>query len=355
MVTFVLETRMIRQQMAARKNELSFDAILNDLRNKIYYPIYFLYGEEAFFIDEISDFIEKDVLNETEKEFNQTIIFGKDTNVPAIISYAKRFPMMANYQVIIVREAQEIDKIEDLLSYVENPQRSTLLVICYKYEKIDGRKTFYKSVQKTGVLFESPRLYDDRIPEWIHQYVRNLHYAITPKASTILAEFLGNDLSKVVNEIGKLIINIPAGGEITEEYIEKNIGISKDYNVFELQKALGRKDIFKSNQIIGYFAANPRENPLVKIIPILYSFFSKTLVYHHLEDKSRNNAAAALSVNPFFLPDYQTAAKNYPVRKLLSLISVLREYDLKAKGVDSNTTNVPDGELMKELVFKILH
>ena len=262
---------------------------------------------------------------------------------------------MANYQVIIVKEGQDIDKIEELLQYVDYPQKSTLLVICYKYEKIDGRKAFYKSIQKTGVLFESPRLYDDKIPEWIHQYVRKLQYSITPKACTILAEFLGNDLSKIVNEIGKLTINIPAGGEITEEYIEKNIGISKDFNVFELQKALGRKDIFKANQIISYFAANPRENPLVKVIPILYSFFSKTLVFHHLEDKSRNNAAAALSVNPFFLTDYQVTAKNYPVRKLVSVISVLREYDLKAKGVESNSTNVPDGELMKELVFKILH
>jgi DNA polymerase III subunit delta len=341
--------------MAARKNEMSFDTIMNDLRNKIYYPIYFLYGEEAYFIDEISDFIEKDVLNDLEKEFNQTIIFGKDVNVPTIISYARRFPMMANYQVIIVKEAQDIDKIEDLASYAENPMKSTLLVFCYKYEKIDGRKVFYKTIQKTGVLFESPRLYDDRIPEWIQQYVKKMNYTITPKACTLLSEFLGNDLSKIVNEIGKLIINIPAAGEISEESIERNIGISKDFNVFELQKALGRKDVYKANQIIRYFASNPRENPLVKVIPILYSFFSKTLVFHHLEDKSRNNAAAALSVNPFFLTDYQVTAKNYPVSKLVSVISDLREYDLKAKGVENNSTNVPDGELMKELVFKILH
>jgi DNA polymerase III subunit delta len=227
--------------------------------------------------------------------------------------------------------------------------------LCYKYEKIDGRKAFYKNIQKSGVLFESPRLYDDKIPEWIHHYVIKLGYSINPKACTILSEFLGNDLSKIVNEIGKLIINIGPGEEITEEYIEKNIGISKDFNVFELQKALGRKDIYKANQIISYFASNPRENPLVKVIPILYSYFSKTLVLHHLPDKSRNNAAAALSVNPFFLNDYHITAKNYSVKKLVSIISLLREYDLKAKGVDNNATNVPDGELMKELVFKILH
>ena len=341
--------------MAAAKNAMSFETILNDLQNKIYYPIYFLYGEEAFFIDEISDFIEKNVLSEMEKEFNQTVVFGKDADVPTIISYARRFPMMANYQVIIVKEAQDIDKIEELQPYVDNPLTSTLLVLCYKYEKIDGRKSFYKTIQKSGVLFESSRLYDDRIPEWINRYVANLGYSISPKASTLLTEFVGNDLSKIVNEVSKLIINIPGGGEITEESIEKNIGLSKDFNVFELQKALGKKDVFKANQIIRYFAANPRENPLVKVIPILYGFFSKTLLYQYLPDKSRNNAAAALAVNPYFLNDFQTAAKNYSAGKLTSVISILREYDLKAKGVESNSTTVSDGELMKEMVFKILH
>jgi len=339
--------------MAARKNDRSFEEILSDLKNKIYFPIYFLYGEEAYFIDEIADFIENNVLNEMEKEFNQTIIYGKDTNVPALVSYARRYPMMANYQVIIVKEAQDLDKIEDLAGYVEQPLNSTLLVFCYKYEKIDGRKSFYKTVQKTGVLFESPRLYDDKIPDWIRNYIASKKYSITPKASNLLSEFLGNDLSKIVNEISKLIINIPPGNEITEDYIEKNIGISKDFNVFELQKALGRKDIFKANQIIRHFAANPRENPLVKIIPILYGFFSKVLIYHHLKDKSRLNAASALSVNPYFLPDYQVTAKNYSVPKLVSVISILRAYDGKGKGVDN--VSASDGELMKEMVFKILH
>ena len=339
--------------MAPRKNEVSFENILQDLKNKIFYPIYFLYGEEPFFIDEISNYIEQNVLNDLEKEFNQTVIYGKDADIPTIISYAKRFPMMANYQVIIVKEAQDIDKIEELEAYVENPLASTLLVICYKYEKADRRKSFFKLVEKTGILFESPRLYDNKIPDWIANYVSTLNYSITPKACVLLTEFLGNDLSKVVNEISKLIINIPKGQAITEEYVEKNIGISKDFNVFELQKALGRKDILRSNQIITYFAANLRENPLVKVIPMLYSFFSKLLVLHHLEDKSKNNVASVLGVNPFFVSDYQQAAANYRPSKLVYIISVLREYDLKAKGVDSTST--PDGELMKELVFKILH
>jgi len=339
--------------MATRKNTFSFENIMSDLQKKIYYPIYFLSGEEAYFIDEISDWIEQNVLTETEKEFNQTIIYGKDTNIPTLVSYAKRFPMMANYQVIIVKEAQDLDKIEELAGYVENPLTSTLLVICYKYEKADKRKSIFKTIEKTGVLFESPRLYENQIPDWIADYVRKKNYSITTKATFLLAEFLGMDLSKIVNEISKLTINIPPGQEITEEYVEKNIGISKDFNVFELQKALGRKDVLKSNQIITHFAANPRENPLVKVIPLLYSYFSKVLIYHSLPDKSRNNAASVLSVNPYFVQDYQTAAGNFKVAKLIYIISLLREYDLKAKGVDNISAS--DGELMKELVFKILH
>lgn len=339
----------------AAKNDISFDQILSDLKNQIYSPVYLLHGEEPYFIDVISDFIEQNVLSDLEKEFNQTICYGKDTNVLTLISYARRFPMMANYQVIIVKEAQDLDKIEDLLPYVENPLNSTLLVLCYKYGKLDKRKGLYKSIEKHGIAFESARLYDNKIPEWINEYLRNRKYAINPKASILLTEFVGNDLSKVVNELEKLFINLPEGSEITEDYIEKNIGISKDYNVFELQKAIGKREVLKANRIIQYFAANPRENPLVKVLPILFQFFSKILLYHYLPDKSRNNVAAALSVNPFFVADYQQAAKTFPPAKVMSVISLLREYDLKAKGVDNNALFADDGELMKELIFKILH
>jgi DNA polymerase-3 subunit delta len=341
--------------MAAPKNSVSFENIVLNLKNKIYTPVYFLYGEESYFIDVISDYIEKNVLSELEKEFNQTIIYGKDIDIPTLTSYARRFPMMANYQVIIVKEAQDLNKIEELESYILNPMESTLLVLCYKYEKIDRRKTIFKSIEKKGILFESARIYDNKIPDWIAEYVKKHNYSISAKACFLLAEFLGNDTSKIVNEISKLIINIPEKQEITEEFVEKNIGISKDYNVFELQKALGKKDILKANQIINYFADNPRDNPLVKVIPLLFSYFSKILIFHHLPDKSRNNVASALSINPFFVVDYQHAAANYNTNKLISIISILREYDLKAKGVDSNSTSFPDGELMKELVFKILH
>jgi DNA polymerase-3 subunit delta len=341
--------------MAAPKNSVSFENILLDLKNKIYSPVYFLYGEESYFIDVISDYIEENVLSEIEKEFNQTIIYGKDIDIPTLASYARRFPMMSNYQVILVKEAQDLNKIEELEPYILNPLESTLLVLCYKYEKIDRRKSLFKNIEKKGILFESARIYDNKIPDWIAEYVRKQNYSISTKACFLLAEFLGNDISKIVNEISKLIINIPEKQEITEDYVEKNIGISKDYNIFELQKALGKKDVLKANQIINYFAANPRENPLVKVIPMLFSYFSKILVYHHLEDKSRNNVAAALSISPFFVMDYQQAASSYTSSKVASIISVLREYDLKSKGVDSSSTSFPDGELMKELIFKILH
>jgi len=330
-----------------------FGNILSDLKNKISYPVYFLYGEEPYFIDVLSDYIADHVLSEQEKEFNQTIVYGKDADAATILSYAKRYPMMSNYQVLIVKEAQDLNDMDVFLHYFQEPVSSTILVFCYKYGKIDKRKSLYKSIEKTGVLMESALLYDNQIPEWISGYVKERGFSISPKASALLAEFVGNELSNVVNELSKLFIIIPARAEITEEIIERNIGISKDFNVFELQKALGRKDVYKANMIIRYFAANLKDNPLVKVIPSLYLFFSKVLAYHYLPDKSRNNAAAALSVNPFFVQDYQTTAKNYSVRKLVDVISFLREYDLKAKGLDN--ASATDGELMKELVFKILH
>lgn len=332
---------------------MNFDQILNDLKNKIYYPVYFLAGEESYYIDEISDYIEDNVLTDIEKEFNQTVIYGRETDVQSIISSAKRYPMMANYQVVIIKEAQGIQNIEELLPYIENPLDSTLLVVQYKYKKIDKRKSFYKQVDKKGVLFESKKLYDSQIAGWINSYVRERGYEITPKASAMLTEFLGTDLSKVVNEIGKLILNVPEKATINDELVERNIGISKDYNIFELQNAIGTKNVLKANQIGNYFAANQKENSLVKTITILFGFFSKIMIYHQLKDKSRNSVASALSVNPFFVKDYQLAAKSYSLQKLSKIVSLLKEYDLKSKGVNNISTS--DGELLKELLFKILH
>jgi len=332
---------------------MTFDQIIGDLKNKIYRPVYFLHGEEPYYIDEISSFIEKNVLTDTEKEFNQTIIYGRDTNVQTIVSNAKRFPMMANYQVVIIKEAQYIDKIEELDPYLDNPLDSTILVVSYKYKKIDGRKSLYKKIKKKGVLFESKKIYENQIPTWISNYLAKPGYSITPKASIMLTEFLGTSLSKIVNELGKLVINIPENAQIDDVLVEKNIGISKDFNIFELQNAIGRKDVLKANQIARYFAANPKDNPLVKTIVLLYGYFSKLLVFHQLKDKSNRNIAAELGVNPFFVKDYQMAARNYSFQKLTRIISYLRDYDLKSKGVGS--VSATDGELLKELLFKILH
>jgi len=332
---------------------MTFEQILNDLKNKIYYPVYFLAGEESYYIDEISDYIEDHVLTDVEKEFNQTVIYGRETDVLSIISNAKRYPMMANYQVVIVKEAQDIKDIDELLPYIENPLDSTLLVINYKYKKIDKRKSFYKQVDKKGILFESKKLYDNKIAGWINNYVKEKGYDITPKASAMLSEFLGTNLSKVVNEISKLILNVPEKATINDELVERNIGISKDFNVFELQKAIGSKNVLKVNQIGNYFAANPKENPLIKTVSILFGYFSKLMIYHQLTDKSRNSIASALSVNPFFVQDYQMAARNYSLQKLIKIIDLLKEYDLKSKGV--NNISISDGELLKELLFKILH
>ena len=280
---------------------MTFEQILADLKNKIFRPIYLLSGEEPFYIDEIADYIETHTLTDDEKEFNQSVLYGKDVDIATIINYAKRFPMMANYQVVIVKEAQEIDKIENLNAYLDNIQTSTILVLCYKYKKIDGHSSFKKNIEKKGVLYESKKLYENEIPGWITNYLKKKEFQITPSACKLLADFLGTDLQKIVNEINKLIINVPQKTSITPEIIEENIGISKDFNVFELQKALGNKEIVKANQIINYFAANPRENPLVKIMPILYSFFVKVLSYVELTDKSQRNAASVLGVNPFFV------------------------------------------------------
>jgi DNA polymerase-3 subunit delta len=327
--------------------------ILSDLKKKNYKPVYFLSGEEPYFIDQISDFIEKKVLDESEREFNQTILYGRDTDVATIAGEAKRYPMMSDKMVIIVKEAQNVRNIEDLESYISNPLESTILVICYKYKTLDKRKAFPKTVAKKGILFESKKLYDNKIPDWIASYLKEKKYTISPKSSQLLTEFLGNDLGKISNELDKLMINLAPGTEITPDHIQMNIGISKDFNTFELNDALSKRDVVKANRIVNYFAANAKEHPLVLTIASLNSFFVKLLRYHGLEDKSKESAARALGVNPFFVNDYVQAARNYPMQKIKSIVGNLREYDLRSKGIDN--VSADDGELMKELIWKILH
>lgn len=332
---------------------MKFDQIIADLKNKVYYPVYFLSGEEPFYIDEISGYIEQHVLSDMEKEFNQSVLYGKDVNVETIISYVKRFPMMSNYQVVIIKEAQDINKIEELASYFEKPLKSTILVLCYKYKKLDKRKSFAKTVASKGVLFESAKLYDNQIPEWINHFLKQKNYSIAPKASILLAEYLGNDLNKIVNELNKIMLNIPPTVQVTPDHVEEFTGISKDFNVFELQNAVGKKDILKANQIINYFNSNPKVHSLAVTLNILHSFFTKVFIYHQLPDKSKNNAASALSVNPFFVNDYKIAANNYSISKLIQIFSIIREYDLKFKGIDN--ISITENGLHKELIYKILH
>lgn len=331
---------------------ITCEDILKKIANKAYHPVYCLMGEEPYYIDLISDYIENNVLDENEKEFNLTVLYGKDTDVPTLISYAKRFPMMSNFQVLIVKEAQDIKKIEELLPYIENPLKSTILVLCYKYGKFDKRKAFAKAIDKHGVLYETPKLYDNQVAPWIVQYLQKKKYSIQSKATALLVESLGSSLSRIVNELDKLIINIPPGTEITAAHVEENIGISKDFNVFELTRALEQRDEFRANHIMLHLSKNEKEFPLVMIIAMIYLSFAKILLYHYTPDKSPNNIASVLSVNPFFVKDYERAARNYSPARAVKVIALLREYDLKSKGIDSSA---PESGLLKELVYKILH
>lgn len=332
---------------------MEFKEIIGDLKKKKYAPVYFLSGEEPYFIDQICDFAEKNILDESEREFNLQVLYGRDIDVQTIVSEAKRYPMMSDKQVVIVKEAQNIRNIEDLEAYVTNPLDSTVLVICYKYKTLDKRKSFPKTLAKKGVLFESKKLYENKVPDWINAYLKEKDYTASPKSTQLLTEYLGADLGKIANELDKLMINLPAGSEITPDHIQNNIGISKDYNTFELNDALAKQDILKANRIVNYFAANSKDHPIPVTIAALYTFFVKIMQYSYLQDKSRENAARALGVNPFFLNDYINAARNYPPNRVKNIISILREYDLRFKGVDNASAD--EGALLKEMVYRILH
>lgn len=333
---------------------MDYKLILKDLKNKVYHPVYFLTGEEAYYIDLIADYIEEKVLDEAEKDFNQTVLYGKETDITTIVSEAKRYPMMANHNVVIVKEAQHLSReIEKLEPYLDNPTSTTILVFCYKYKKVDGRKSIGKKLKKNAVFLETKKLYDNQVPDWINKFLKEKKYDITPQASLMIAESVGTDLSKIVNELNKLTINIPVGNTIDPKAVEENIGISKDFNTFELNKALGKKDILKANQIALHFAKNEKEHPLVLTVGMLYTYFTNILKVHYAKEKTQNGLAAVLGVHPFFVQDYTAAARNYNIKKAVKIIEYLRDYDLKSKGV--NNTSTTNGELLKELIFKILH
>jgi len=333
---------------------VTYEEILSDLKNRIFKPVYFLAGEEPYYIDLLTDYIQEKVLPESEKAFNQIIVYGDDTNIASIIDTARRFPMMSSHQVLIVKEAQTLKKLDDLVIYLEKPLLSTILVFSYKYKALDKRTKLFKTLESHGVYFESARVRDYQIPAWIERYLMAKGIKTDPSASALLTEYLGTDLHKIVNELDKLIITLPEGKPmITTALIEKNIGISKDYNNFELQKAVGEKNVLKSNMIVHYFANNTKDNPINLTISSLFSFYSKLLTFHYLTDKSKNNVAAVLKVNPFFVKEYENAATKYNVSKTVKIISLLRNYDLKSKGYCDPGTD--PGDLLKELVFKILH
>jgi len=335
--------------------------IIKDIKARKFKPVYLLHGEESYYIDQVTDYIEDKLLNDAEKGFNQTVLYGKDTDMATVLGAAKRYPMMSDYQVVIVKEAQDLKwakeegnskEAEFVLNYFEKPLPSTILVLAFKYANFDKRKKIYKAINKSGLIFQSDPVRDYKLVPWIEDFVKEKGYKIDQQASALMAEYLGTDLSKIANEIEKLMLNVSKEVTINTDLVQKNIGISKEYNVFELQKALAVRNVLKCNQIIDYFASNPKANPTVMVLANLGGYFTKLLKYHYVQNKA--DAASALGVSPFFIKDYEVAARNYNTGKVFQVISLLREYDLKSKGLNSSG-NVSDGELYKELIFKIIH
>lgn len=327
--------------------------IVNDIKAGNIKPIYFLMGEEPYYIDRLSDYIEENVLAEEEKGFNQTVLYGRDVSMEDIISTSKRYPMMAERQVVIVKEAQDLTKnIDKLEGYAEHPMPSTVLVFCYKYKTLDKRKKVTKLLEKNGLVYESKKLYDNQVGDWIKRVLSGKNYNIEPKAAAMLVEFLGTDLSKINNELDKLQIILPKGSTITPKIIEENIGFSKDFNNFELIKALGDRNQFKAYQIAQYFADNPKDNPMVVTTSQVFRYFTQLLQYHGLKDRSSKNVAAVLKINPYFVNEFTVALKHYPMKKVSAIVASLRDIDVKSKGVGANMSQA---DLLKEMLVKIFN
>lgn len=335
---------------------LDHQQILKELKEKKFHPIYFLHGKEPYFIDTISSYIEKNVLSEGEQAFNQSVFYGKDVDHMAVVDTARRFPMMASHQVVLLKEAQDMRNLANLLSYVETPMTSTILVICHKHKKLNLNSKFGKALKKNALVFESKPLYDNQIPAWISNYLKSHKLTITPKAGELIAENLGTDLSKIANELDKLALNLPPGTQVDDKAVEEHIGISKDYNVFELQRAIGLRDPLKAQRIVNYFTANPKKGPMPMLVGSLYNYFSKIYLFHAVKNLPEKELLTTLQLRSgFFLKEYRAAARNYSRSKTERVITLLKEYDLKSKGVGYNNTGKPDGELMKEMVWRIMH
>lgn len=336
------------------KNQ-NFEEIKREILRKQFSPVYLFHGEEPWFIDQLTDLLIENVLDDSERDFNQTIVYGADSDVGNVINACKRFPMMAERQLVVVKEAQALKNIDNLAHYVKKPLASTVLVLNHKHGKLDGRKKLGIEIAQTGTIYESKRLYENQIPSFIIQYLKERNVRIDMKPARLLTDFLGNDLSKLCNELEKLIISLPeAQRVITSEMIEENIGISKDFNNFELQKALAEKDILKANRIAFYFEQNPKNNPLTVTLTVLFNFFSNLMICHYEKNKTEQ---ALMSVFGFRFPmqiaDYMVALRTYPPLKTMQVISLIREFDGKSKGVGNST--LTDGQLLKELLFRIMH
>ncbi len=335
------------------------ESILSDLKNRKYAPVYFLQGEETWYIDQITDYIEGHVLSDAEKGFNQTILYGRDVAMNEVLTHARRFPMMAERQVVIVKEAQNVSDINRekgqklLCDYLENPVPSTVLVFCHKNKALDKRKALGKAVEKHAIALTTKKLYDNQVPGWVENYIGSKGFSANTKAIQMLADSIGADLERLSNEIDKILINFKDPVQIDEQIVHKYVGISKDYNVFELQKALIVKDVLKANKIVNYFEANPKKNPILPVIAILFSFFSKLLIAHHAQDKSERNLASLLRVSPYFVKDYLIALKHHSLPAVINSIHHIKQADLRSKGIDN--ASMAEGQILKELVFRLLH
>lgn len=335
------------------------DVVLKDLKAKKFAPIYFLEGDEPYFIDLITDYIEKHAIPEHEKGFNQLVMYGKDSPVNVILSNARKFPMMADRQVVIVKEAQSIPDLgkEDaqklLISYLNNPLPSTILVFAHKHKKLDGRGSLKKELDKKSVFVNSEKVKDWKLTEWVEGYFKELGHQIDAKGAQLLSDSIGNNLEVIANEVGKMLINFSEPTRFTTEHISKYIGINKEYNNFELSKAIGFKDAVKANQIIHYFIQNPKAHPVIPIFSLLYNYFSKIALVHRAGPMPDNQLAGLIGVNPYGVKEYIAAAKNYKLGKVIDVFAYIKEADLRFKGVDSGSMD--EGEILRELVYKILH
>ena len=328
--------------------------LIDDLKNGKHAPVYLLTGEDNYYIDVVSDYIENNIIDPSLRDFDQTVLYGKETDMATVILNAKRYPMMSPVHLVLVKEAQEIElrQWDALAAYLKSPLPQTMLVFCYRHKKLDKRSAAYKAISNTGVVYETKSLYDNQVPSWIRRHVEKHGYTINDNAVMIIAASLGNDLGKIANELSKLFPLIPQGGTITEQIVEEQIGISKDYNVFELQDALVRGDVLKANRITQYFATS-KDHPMIKELGILFSFFQNLMLYHYLPDKNERAVASALGISPYFAKDYATAARRCSAMKTLRIIGYFRDTDARMKGINNPSAKDPD--LWKELIYKILH